>query len=100
MKLKELLERINKAIAEDSSMLEATVITQTRYDRYEDTEGTLAGHQDGGFIIENFYKTPHEILEWIQKENGYEELKALEEYLATEDGQSYRKVFALTNWAD
>ena len=57
--------------------------------------GTLAGHQDGEFIIEEFYKTPHEILDWIQKENGYEELNSLEEYLATEDGQSYRKVFAI-----
>lgn len=100
MKLKELLARINKAIDEDPSLLEATVITQTRYDRYEDTESTLAGHENGGFIIEEFYKTPHEILDWIQKENGYKELNSLGEYLATEDGQSYRKVFALTNWAD
>ena len=100
MKLKELLERINKAIDEDSSMLEATVITQTRYDRFEDTQGTLAGHADGGFIIEEYYKTDKEILDWIQKENGYEELNSLEEYLASRDGQSYRKVFALTNWAN
>lgn len=100
MKLKELLERINKAIDEDSSMLDAIVITQTRYDRYEDTAGVLSGHQDGGFIIEQFYKTDKEILDWIQKENGYEELNSLEEYLESEDGQSYRKVFALTNWAD
>lgn len=100
MKLKELLELIKKAIDEDSSMLEAEVITQTRYDKFEDTAGTLVGHQDGGFIIEEFYKTDKEILDWIQKENGYEELNSLEEYLATEDGNSYRKVFALTNWAD
>ena len=100
MKLKMLLERIEKAIDEDPTMLEAEVITQTRYDRYEDTEGTLVGHQDGGFIIEGYYKTPKEILDWIQEENGYEELNSLEEYLETEDGQSYRKVFALTNWAD
>ena len=97
MKLKVLLERIEKAIDEDPTMLEAEVITQTRYDRYEDTEGTLVGHQDGGFIIEGYYKTPHEILEWIQDENGYEELNSLEEYLLTEDGQTYRKVFAITN---
>ena len=100
MKLKVLLARIEKAIDEDPTMLDAEVITQTRYDRYEDTEGTLVGHQDGGFIIEEFYKTDKEILDWIQKENGYEELNSLGEYLATEDGNSYRKVFALTNWAD
>lgn len=100
MKLKELLERINKAIDEDPSLLEATVITQTRYDRYEDTRGILTGHAHGGFIIEEYYTNKEEILYWIQKENGYEELNSLEEYLETEDGQSYRKVFALTNWAD
>lgn len=100
MKLKELLELIEKAIVEDPSLLEATVITQTRYDRYEDTRGILAGHADGGFIIEECYTNEEEILYWIQKENGYEELNSLEEYLATEEGKSYRKVFALTNWAD
>ena len=100
MKLKELLELIEKAIDEDSSMLEATVITQTRYDRYEDSVGTHTGHEHAHFIIEECYTNKEEILYWIQKENGYEELNSLEEYLATEDGKRYRKVFALTNWAD
>lgn len=97
MKLKELLEHIEKAIAEDSSMLEATVITQTRYDRYEDSVGTQTGHEHAHFIIEEYYEDPKAILDWIQKENGYEELNSLEEYLETEDGKDYRKVFAITN---
>ena len=100
MKLSELLDRIETAIDADPSLLDAVVITQTRYDRFEDTDSTIAGHADGGFIIEEFYKTDKEVLDWIQKENGYEELNSLEEYLATEDGKQYRKVFALTNWAD